>query len=62
MSSRNDLLNALIETATNTLIKGCENTIIPESVEIIGDEAFLLVAILFSKYAFYSRGGYEYRL
>lgn len=37
--SRNDC-NALIETATNTLIKGCENTVIPESVEIIGDEAF----------------------
>lgn len=37
--SRNDC-NALIETATNTLIKGCKNTVIPESVEIIGDEAF----------------------
>ena len=34
--------NAIIETATNTLIKGCQNTIIPESVTSIGDHAFSL--------------------
>ena len=32
--------NAIIETATNRLIKGCQNTIIPNSVTSIGDEAF----------------------
>ena len=32
--------NALIETATNTLILGCENTVIPNSVTSIGDDAF----------------------
>ena len=32
--------NAIIETATNTLIKGCQNTIIPNSVTSIGDFAF----------------------
>ena len=37
--SRNNC-NAIIETATNTLIAGCMNTIIPESVTSIGDEAF----------------------
>ena len=33
--------NAIIETATNTLIAGCQNTIIPNSVTSIGDEAFM---------------------
>ena len=33
--------NAIIETATNTLIVGCQNTIIPNSVTTIGDDAFL---------------------
>ena len=37
--SRNNC-NAIIETATNTLIQGCNNTIIPESVTSIGNEAF----------------------
>ena len=37
--SRNDC-NAIIETATNILIAGCENTIIPNSVTSIGDNAF----------------------
>ncbi len=37
--SRNDC-NALIETASNTLIKGCANTIIPEGVTTIGKKAF----------------------
>ena len=32
--------NALIETASNTLITGCKNTIIPNSVTSIGDNAF----------------------
>ena len=32
--------NAVIETATNTLIAGCQNTIIPNSVTSIGDNAF----------------------
>ena len=37
--SRNNC-NAIIETATNTLIAGCQNTIIPNSVTTIGSEAF----------------------
>ena len=37
--SRNDC-NAIIETASNTLIVGCKNTIIPNSVTSIGDSAF----------------------
>lgn len=32
--------NAIIETSTNTLIAGCRNTVIPESVTSIGDWAF----------------------
>lgn len=36
--SRNDC-NAIIETATNKLIAGCANTIIPESVTTIGKNA-----------------------
>ena len=32
--------NAVIETATNTLIAGCQNTIIPNSVTSIGNYAF----------------------
>ncbi len=37
--SRNNC-NAIIETATNTLIVGCKNTIIPNSVTTIGGSAF----------------------
>ena len=37
--SRGDC-NAIIETASNTLIKGCKNTIIPNSVTAIGYNAF----------------------
>ena len=37
--SRNDC-NAIIETASNTLITGCKNTIIPNSVTSIGDGVF----------------------
>ena len=32
--------NAIVETTTNTLIVGCQSTIIPESVTSIGDYAF----------------------
>ena len=32
--------NAIIETATNTLIYGCQSTTIPNTVTSIGDEAF----------------------
>ena len=32
--------SAIIETATNTLIAGCQNTIIPNSVTSIGEDAF----------------------
>ncbi|MBP5723852.1 MAG: leucine-rich repeat domain-containing protein, partial [Bacteroidales bacterium] len=35
-----DNCNAIIETATNTLIMGCKNTEIPNSVTSIGDNAF----------------------
>ena len=37
--SRNNC-NAIIETATNTLITGCQNTVIPNSVTSIGSSAF----------------------
>ena len=33
--------NAIIETNTNTLVCGCKNTVIPNSVTSIGDHAFL---------------------
>ena len=36
-----DKSNAIIETATNTLVIGCKNTIIPNSVTSIGEKAFL---------------------
>ena len=35
-----DNCNAIIETATNTLILGCKNTLIPNSVTSIGSDAF----------------------
>ena len=35
-----DNCNAIIETATNSLIVGCKNTVIPNSVTSIGDFAF----------------------
>ena len=37
--SRNNC-NAVIETATNTLVVGCKNTIIPDGITSIGDGAF----------------------
>lgn len=35
-----DNCNAIIETASNTLVAGCKNTIIPQSVTKIGSNAF----------------------
>ena len=35
--------NALIETKSNTLIRGCQNTIIPDGIKTIGNAAFLRV-------------------
>ena len=35
-----DNCNAIIETSTNTLFSGCKNTTIPNSVTIIGKDAF----------------------
>ena len=37
--SRNDC-NAIIETTSNTLVTGCKNTVIPNSVTSIGGDAF----------------------
>ena len=65
--SRNNC-NAIIETANNTLIVGCKNTIIPNSVTAIGNFAFEYCSGLTSIdipnsvthigwYAFYSCGG-----
>ena len=36
-----DNCNAIIETATNTLIEGCEGTVIPTSVTTLGPTAFM---------------------
>ena len=38
--SRNSC-NAIIETSTNKLITGCRNTVVPNTVTMIGDEAFM---------------------
>ena len=35
-----DNCNAIIDTATNTLLRGCKNTVIPSDVTNIGDSAF----------------------
>ena len=40
--------NAIIETSTNTLICGCQNTTIPNSVTSIGKEAFYACTSLLS--------------
>lgn len=45
--SRNDC-NAIIETSSNKLITGCINTIIPNSVTTIGDDAFAVCSNLSS--------------
>ena len=38
-----DNCNGVIETATNTLVLGCENTNIPDSVKVIGNNPFVTV-------------------
>lgn len=43
-----DNCNAIIETATNTLIAGCQNTIIPNGVVAIGEFAFANIDALTS--------------
>ena len=43
-----DNCNAIIETATNTLIVGCQNTVIPNTVSFIGDYAFFCCSSLTS--------------
>ena len=43
-----DNCNAIIETATNTLIRGCKNTVIPNSVVRIGDWALNNLGTLLS--------------
>lgn len=45
--SRNEC-NAIIETASNTLISGCKSTVIPNSVSTIGSSAFSNCADLLS--------------
>lgn len=40
-----DNCNAIIVTATNTLLAGCENTVIPQDIEVIGNGAFTLCAV-----------------
>ncbi|MBO4315262.1 MAG: leucine-rich repeat protein, partial [Prevotella sp.] len=37
--------NAIIKTSTNTLIAGCKNTVIPESVKALGDKAFFYTMV-----------------
>ena len=37
--------NAIIKTATNTLIAGCKNSVIPEGVKALGDKAFFYTDI-----------------
>ena len=43
-----DNCNAIIETETNKLVKGGVNTVIPQTVTVIGEDAFELVADLTS--------------
>ena len=43
-----DNCNAIIETSSNTLIQGCKNTIIPNSVTSIGESAFCYCSSLTS--------------
>ena len=59
-----DNCNAIVETRTNKLIQGCKSTVIPTSIESIGDSAFYRLSSLnnliipnniksIGKYAFY---------
>ena len=43
-----DNCNAIIKTATNTLVTGCKNTTIPNGIESIGDNAFAYCTLLSS--------------
>lgn len=43
-----DNCNAIIETASNTLVLGCKNTVIPNSVTTIGESAFEECTVLTS--------------
>ena len=43
-----DNCNAIIQPATNTLVAGCKNTVIPNSVTAIGDKAFYYCSSLAS--------------
>ena len=45
--SRNNC-NAIIQTASNRLVSGCKSTVIPQSVTIIGRDAFAFCYSLFS--------------
>lgn len=36
-----DNCNAIIETATNTLVKGCENSVLPNEIVALGEGAFM---------------------
>jgi hypothetical protein len=36
-----DNCNAIVETSTNKLVKGCKNTVIPDGINIIGGGAFI---------------------
>ena len=36
-----DNCNAVIETASNTLVMGCDKTLIPDTVKVIGENAFI---------------------
>ena len=59
-----DNCNAIIETATNTLISGCKNTIIPNSITSIGEYSFFGCLDLTSvtiPYSVKSIGDYAFR-
>ncbi len=53
--------NAIIHTSTNKLIVGCNNTIIPNSVTSIGDNAFLVCSGLTSVTVDKNNGTYDSR-
>ena len=57
-----DKCNAIIETATNTLIIGCNNTVIPNGVKSIGKAAFCSCVdiAIYRSYPILSREWFEY--